>query len=356
MFGVSLSRNMSGSLSLGAIDTSVVQNISMIEWHPVMPFSPFGFESNTSRYLQWAIPITGLGVNGTSVTPRPTYPDIVGSSLALLDIGTNGMFGPYQDVSRIFDLIEGARLVDEEVGQWAIPCNTQEVMTLNFGHNNFTLQPTDYLIGPTSGQPSLCLAWPRAAVDIGDGIDWQLGTPFLRTVYSVFSFGIDDKEPPMIGLYQINNSTTANETVSQISSFFASASSTIGTTVPNSLLPTITPTPVSYIFNTSVPATLGQIVASELGNSTYSPLLNGPSINASAIPVITPSPTLQTFIITDGSIVITSTSRAPTSSVALGRPPGFSGTSALSPPSFIILGQLFAGFVLLLVVLQNAFL
>jgi len=354
MFGVSLTRNMSGTLSLGAIDTSVVQNTSLIEWHPVMPFSPFGVESNTSRYLQWAIPITGLGINGTNVTPRPTYPDITGTSLALLDIGTNGLFGPYQDVTRMFDLIEGARLVDDQVGQWAIPCDTQEVMTFNFGRNNFTLQPTDYIIGPTSGQDSLCLAWPRASVDIGDGVDWQLGTPFLRTVYSVFSFGIDNKEAPMIGLYQINNSTTINETVSQVSSFFASASLTIGTTVPNSLLPTITPTPAPYIFNTSVPATLGQIVASELGNSTYSPLLNGPSINASAIPVITPSPTLQTFIITDGSIVITSTSRAETSTVALGRPPGFSGAIGPSPPSSIILGQ-FASLMFLFFAVQNSF-
>ncbi|KLO17181.1 acid protease [Schizopora paradoxa] len=353
LFGISLTRNMTGSLSLGAIDTSVVQNISLIEWHPVMPFSPFGAESNTSRYLQWAIPINALGVNGTSVAPQPTYPDIVGSSLALLDIGTNGIFGPYQDVSRMFDLIEGARLVDEQVGQWVIPCDTQVPMTFSFGHGNFTLQPTDYIIGPTTGEPSLCLAWPRASADVGDGIDWQLGTPFLRTVYSVFSFGISTKEPPMIGLYEINNSTTSNETISQISSFLASASPTITTTVPNSLLSTVTPTPVSYIFNTSVPASLGQIVASELGNSTYSPLLNGPTINASAIPAITPSPTLQTFIITDGTIVFTSTSVAATSSVALGRPPGVSGSKRLSSPPSVILGHLIGSLALLLFVTQN---
>lgn len=51
---------------------------------------------------------------------------------------------------------------------------------------NITLQPTDYLIGPVSSNPALCLSWPRATQSSGDGLDWHLGTPFLRTVYSIF--------------------------------------------------------------------------------------------------------------------------------------------------------------------------
>src|ERR1700743_3865443 len=45
------------------------------------------------------------------------------------------------------------------------------------GHN-FTLQPTDYVIGPASGNPNMCLTWPRASQPTADGIDWQLGTPW----------------------------------------------------------------------------------------------------------------------------------------------------------------------------------
>jgi len=40
---------------------------------------------------------------------------------------------------------------------------------------NFTLQPTDYMIGPASGNPNMCLTWPRANQPTPDGIDWQLG-------------------------------------------------------------------------------------------------------------------------------------------------------------------------------------
>lgn len=40
---------------------------------------------------------------------------------------------------------------------------------------NFTLQPTDYMIGTASGNPNMCLTWPRANQPTPDGIDWQLG-------------------------------------------------------------------------------------------------------------------------------------------------------------------------------------
>ena len=38
-----------------------------------------------------------------------------------------------------------------------------------------TLQPIDYLIGPTQGDPSLCLSWPMALPPSSDGVDWKLG-------------------------------------------------------------------------------------------------------------------------------------------------------------------------------------
>lgn len=82
LFGLSLTHNSSGSLtlgaetvipnkpctdaSIGAVDGSVVQNISEIQWSEVVPFSPFGSESNTSSYLQWAIPLTGISVRHIS--------------------------------------------------------------------------------------------------------------------------------------------------------------------------------------------------------------------------------------------------------------------------------------------------
>jgi len=186
LFGLSLTRNETGTLAIGAIDSSVVTNVSNIAWNPVTTFSPFNTESNTSSYLQWAIPLSGFAVNGTQLISMPTYPTVTKNlSLALFDIGTPGIYGPWQDVSRLFNLLTGSRLVDTG-GQWAVPCSISETMTLSFGTHNYTLQPSDYLIGPTVGEPTLCLTWPRALPPSSDGIDWQIGTAFLRTVYSVF--------------------------------------------------------------------------------------------------------------------------------------------------------------------------
>ena len=112
-------------------------------------------------------------------------------------------------VKKLFDMIDSARLVDEgerlfilflfrklmyiAAGQWAIPCDTVEPMTLTFGERNYTLQPSDYLIGPTATNPSLCLTWPRAASPAAIGIDWQIGQPFLRTVYSIWRFATSSR-------------------------------------------------------------------------------------------------------------------------------------------------------------------
>ncbi|KAI0359850.1 acid protease [Trametes cingulata] len=332
LFGLSLTRDSSGTLSFGAIDGSVVTNRSLIEWNEVVPFAPFAAESNTSSYLQWAVVLEGVSVNGTAVTPQPTYPtQTLNSSLALIDAGTAGIFGPFQDVSRIFSLISGARLVDADSGQWVVPCDTEETMSFNFGGRDFVMQPTDFLIGPASGNPNLCLSWPRAIPPSSDGIDWQLGHPFLRTVYSIYSFGINTKEPPMVGLYPLSNASTPTEPAASISAFLASASATVATTLPNFLVPTPSFTTPPYTFNTSVSAPPGEIVRSGLATSTYSALLGAKHMNATALPTITPSPTVVTFILTDMSgHTVTSVSTASQPSITLGVPAGWKASAASS--------------------------
>ncbi|KAI0719301.1 acid protease [Cerioporus squamosus] len=337
LFGLSLTRDSDGTLTFGAIDGSIVANRSLIEWNEVVPFAPFiGSNDNSSSYLQWAVVLDGISVNGTAITPEPTYPvQTMNTSLALIDVGTAGIFGPYQDVARIFSMIDSARLVDDTTGQYVVPCDTQETMAFTFGGQNFTLQPTDYLIGPASGNPNLCLSWPRALPPSSDGIDWQIGSPFLRTVYSIFSFGINGKEAPMVGFYPLSNTTVLNESVETVSAFLASYSATVPTTLPNFLISTPTvPTP-SYTFNASISATPGKIVKSGLGTSTYSALLNSKHLNATAIPTLTPSPTVATLILTDTSgHTVTTTSTALHRSITLGVPEGWQGNGASAKCAF----------------------
>jgi len=245
----------------------------------------------------------------------------------LFDVGASGIYGPFQDVSRLYANITDARLVDES-GQWAIPCSSSIPFTFTFGERNYTLQPTDYIIGPASGNPDLCLTWPRALPPNSDGIDWQMGTTFLRTVYTIFSFGIDGKEPPLIGLYQLNNASNLTETSDEVNSYLSINSATVATTLPNFVLPTPTYTTPRYTFNTSVPASIGGIVSSGLANSTYTALFGTQTTLAnvsSAFSTIDNTRQVITLFVTNsGGVVATSVSTVPSASVTLGVPPGWS--------------------------------
>jgi hypothetical protein len=50
-------------MHVGAVDSTVVKNISLIEWNEVVAFEPVGIESNVSSYLEWAIPISVITVS-----------------------------------------------------------------------------------------------------------------------------------------------------------------------------------------------------------------------------------------------------------------------------------------------------
>lgn len=158
--------------------------------------------------------------------------------------------------------------------------------------------------------------------------------PFLRAVYTIFSYGIAGKEPPLIGLYPLSNTAAVTDTTESLSSLFSSLSLTIPTTVPNVLLPSPTFPTSSYIFNTSVtPApTVGQTLPTQIdgGNSTYSTLFKQTGsglaklVNITALPKLDAPSSVQTITVTDsfGSVhtSVSTTSQIPTD--VLGRPPG----------------------------------
>lgn len=98
--------------------------------------------------------------------------------------GASGIFGPIEDVEYLFSLVDGSRMVSD--GVWIVPCKTRATMSFSFGGRDYVLQPSEWLIGRVSTNTQECLAWPVALPPSGDGIGWQLGTPFLRSVYSVF--------------------------------------------------------------------------------------------------------------------------------------------------------------------------
>ncbi|CAE6464119.1 unnamed protein product [Rhizoctonia solani] len=335
IFGLSLRKNDTGTLSLGAIDADVVKNQTLISWHDVAPF-PTLPNDNSSIYLQWAIHLSAVAINGVNVTLNSTYHVITGPQpLALFDLGANGIYGPAADVAELFSQIPASRLVGD--GQYAVPCDTTLRMSFTFGSRNYTIQPHDYIFARVLDPPNMCLAWPRATAPSDDGIDWQFGTPFLRTVYSIFSHGIDTKEPPKIGLYPLSPDI-ALDTEETISQSLSVESATYATTLPNYVLPTPTYTTPPYLFSpTPSPTqsgstttirlsgtattptstfeysapTLGEPASSGLGASTYSALLTRTTPLPSAHPPV--------VVVTDSNGSAT-TQPMPMQSVILGGP------------------------------------
>ncbi|CAE6460216.1 unnamed protein product [Rhizoctonia solani] len=364
MFGLSLRKDDTGTLSLGAIDADVVKNQSLISWHNVAPF-PTLPNDNSSIYLQWAIHLSGVAVNGVNVTLNATYPSITGSQpLALFDVGTNGIYGPAADVAELFSQIPASRLVGD--GQYAVPCDTTLGMSFTFGSRDYTIQPHDYIFARVLDPPNMCLAWPRATAPSVDGIDWQFGTPFMRTVYSIFSYGIDTKEPPKIGLYP-SSPDVVLDTEETISQSLSVESATYATTLPNYVLPTPTYTTPSYLFSPtpsptqsgsttttsasgtattptstfeySLP-TLGELASSGLGASTYSALLT----RTTPLPSVHP----PVVVVTDSNGSAT-TRAMPMQSVILGGPEKSFAIRQRTIGFGLWTGVLFAVYIVLLV-------
>ncbi|KAG5647388.1 hypothetical protein DXG03_000458 [Asterophora parasitica] len=150
----------------------------------------------------------------------------------------------------------------------------------------------------------------------------------------LYSYGINTKESPLIGLYPLRNNTDAPESPGAVASLLSSLSATVATTLPNYLLPTPTYTTPPYAFNTSVSHAPEGIVSSGLATSTYSPILGESRFNATALPAISPSPSVITLIVTNSAgFLVTSTSTFAEPSPTLGVPPGWSAASSLRATS-----------------------
>ena len=132
-----------------------------------------------------------------------------------------------------------------------------------------------------------------------------------------------------MGFYALNNDTTLQQDPTFVSSFFSANTATIATTLPNSLLSPPSYTTPPYALNTSVSVEPGEIVQSELGTSTYSPMIGTRATpRPTAVPLVTLSPSVITLIVTNNGSVSTTVSTAEDNAETLGIPYGWSSGSA----------------------------
>ena len=132
-----------------------------------------------------------------------------------------------------------------------------------------------------------------------------------------------------MGLYALNNVTTLQQDPTFLSSFFSANTATIATTLPNSLLSPPSYTTPPYAFNTSVTVEPGEVVDSELGTSTYSPMIGTKATpSPTAVPLVTISPDVITLIVTNNGGLSTTVSTAEDNEQTLGVPYGWSSSGS----------------------------
>ena len=132
-----------------------------------------------------------------------------------------------------------------------------------------------------------------------------------------------------MGFYALNNGTTLQQDPTFVSSFFSANTATIATTLPNSLLSPPSYTTPPYALNTSVTVEPGEIVQSELGTSTYSPMIGTRATpRPTAVPLVTLSPNVVTLILSSNGGVSTTVSTAEDNEETLGIPYGWKSGSS----------------------------
>ncbi|GHJ89648.1 hypothetical protein NliqN6_6050 [Naganishia liquefaciens] len=298
-----------------ATDSSNLPTVSDIDWVSVVPFAHANQADNSAgnatavleseAYLYWAVPLVNVSLNGMPISVEPTYNSSttgVEGSIALLDVGTNGIYAPQQDAIRLFAQIKDARQVSE--GTWAVPCDTETTISFTIGATEIVLQPSEWIDARVEGS-GMCLAWPRVAPSAGDGVDWQLGTPVLRKVVVVFSYGISGEQAPLIGLLDLPSATqgTASTTVSSIanatttsvqkaSEILQHVTKTVGTALPNVILPDPSYKTPAYLFTTP-PIPAGSLQTAGLANPLVYSVEDLPIVSAPSTSTLSSSGTMS---------------------------------------------------------------
>jgi len=165
-----------GSLTLGYTNSSLYT--SDIEYH------------NLNAYPPWVIGLTEITVQGQSVAVP------AGSSAnAMIDSGTELIYGPANVVANVYANIPGSQLIQngEYQGYYQYPCDTSVDISLSFGGASWPISSTDFQWLTDIPSPGQCTG-ALAAQGSDQPTAWIIGDVFLKTVYAVFRY-----EPPAVG-------------------------------------------------------------------------------------------------------------------------------------------------------------
>lgn len=128
----------------------------------------------------WEIGLYSLILNGSPI------PGIEDGINALVDSGTNYIYGPSDAVNRFYSNLGGQDAsATLGPGFYTYPCNANPAVTIQLdGGVKMDLSGT-FNAGQTQGSTTNCVG----SIVAHDSNSWILGTRFMTTVYTVFDMG-----------------------------------------------------------------------------------------------------------------------------------------------------------------------
>ncbi|KAI0479262.1 acid protease [Xylariaceae sp. FL0804] len=167
----------------------------------------------------WTIPMDDVTVGGDAagVTGRSAY----------LDTGTTFIFGPPDDVAKMYALIPGsAASSGSSSSTWTVPCDSDSAVAFTFSGRSWALSAKDFVSAPDGD--GVCTG-NVYGMEYVEGA-WLLGDTFLKNVYSIYD--VDERR---IGLASKAAASGNVSTESVSSSSTGTATSTAGTAASTGL-------------------------------------------------------------------------------------------------------------------------
>lgn len=169
MFGLKLARyqtdNGTGAeLSIGGWDAHAMLS-NTISWN------------NLTEAKYWQINMDSTAVNNVTAN---------GPALGIIDSGTSIIVAPPADAQAFYAAVPNAVPFDPVPGYYLIPCNSNYTYQFSFGGVAYVVDPYDMNLGPLYDGASQCVG-AVAGIELSTN-SWIIGDPFLKNVYSLYSF------------------------------------------------------------------------------------------------------------------------------------------------------------------------
>lgn len=128
----------------------------------------------------WQVDLDGVSVDGDSV---------VNSISSIIDTGTTQIVGDEDNVAAVYKKISGAAEASQYGdGIYTIPCDFNTPLSLTFGGQEFTVDPSTFNLGQADSSGSACIGGLAADSSLTDEF-WIVGDVFLQNVYTAFDVG-----------------------------------------------------------------------------------------------------------------------------------------------------------------------